>query len=100
MCQYSGINDPQHYTKEELALEEVEHQIRDITKVGRDVELKLGMPMYENNSFPDVSVLQLPPCICFLQTCTHSFYLADFHSSPHGFKPHCPLPLTKRTYRQ
>jgi hypothetical protein len=70
MCQYSRIDDPQRYTKEEIALEEIEHRIRDIIKVGRDVELKLGMPMYENGSFPNVSIWQLPPCLRFLWICT------------------------------
>jgi hypothetical protein len=61
MCQYSGIDDPQCYTKEELAPEEIERRIRDIIKVGHDVELKLGMPMYENGSCPDASIMQLSP---------------------------------------
>jgi hypothetical protein len=60
MCQYSGINDPQRYNKQELAPEEIERRIHDIIKVGRDVELKLGMPMYENGSWLDVSILPLP----------------------------------------
>jgi hypothetical protein len=57
MCQYSGIDDPQCFTKEELASMEIEHRIRDIIKVGRNVEMKLGMPMYENGSCPDVSAI-------------------------------------------
>jgi hypothetical protein len=58
MCQCSRIEDPQRYTKDELAPKEIEHPIRDIIKVCRDVELKLGMPMYENVSCPDVSISQ------------------------------------------
>jgi hypothetical protein len=34
MCEYSGIDDPQRYSKEELSPEEIEHQIRNIIKVG------------------------------------------------------------------
>jgi hypothetical protein len=67
MCQYNRIDDPQRYTKEELSPVEVERRIRGIIKVGRDVELKLGMPMYENNSCPGVSALLFPPCIWFLR---------------------------------
>jgi hypothetical protein len=59
MCQYSGIDDPQCYNKEELAPEEIECQIYGIIKVRQDVVLKLGMPMYENGSYPDVSILLL-----------------------------------------
>jgi hypothetical protein len=55
MCEYRGIDDPERYTKEELSPEEVERRIRDIIKLGHDIELKLGMSMYENNSCPDVS---------------------------------------------
>jgi hypothetical protein len=68
MCQYSGINDPQRYNKEALAPEEIERRIRDIIKVGRDVDLKLGMPMYENGSCPDVSILPL-----IRLQCIHNF---------------------------
>jgi hypothetical protein len=48
MCEYSRINDPQHYIQKELTPEEIEHRIRDIIKVGRDAGLKLGMPMFKN----------------------------------------------------
>jgi hypothetical protein len=34
MCEYSGIDDPQRYTKEELSSEEIERRIRNIIKVG------------------------------------------------------------------
>jgi hypothetical protein len=56
MCQYSEIKDPQRYTKEELSFEEIEHQIRNIIKVGRDKNLELKIPMYENDNCPEVSV--------------------------------------------
>jgi hypothetical protein len=59
MCQYSEIDDPQRCKKQELAPKDIERRIHDIIKVGRDVELKLGMPMYENGSCPDVSILPL-----------------------------------------
>jgi hypothetical protein len=55
MCQYSGIDDPQRYTKEELSSEEIEHRIRNIIKVGRDEKLELKIPMYENGNCPEVS---------------------------------------------
>jgi hypothetical protein len=34
MCEYSGIDDPQRYSKEELSFEEIERRIRNIIKVG------------------------------------------------------------------
>jgi hypothetical protein len=55
MCEYSGTDDPQRYSKEELSTEEIEHQIRNIIKVGRDEPLKLKIPMYENDNCPVVS---------------------------------------------
>jgi hypothetical protein len=36
MCEYSGIDDPQRYSTEELSAEEIEHRIRNIIKLGRD----------------------------------------------------------------
>jgi hypothetical protein len=56
MCEYSGVDDPQRYSKEELSAEEIELRIRNIIKVGRDEPLKLKIPMYENDSCPKVSV--------------------------------------------
>jgi hypothetical protein len=56
MYEYSEIDDPQRYSKEELSAEEIEHRIRNIIKVGRDEPLKLKIPMYENGSCPEVSV--------------------------------------------
>jgi hypothetical protein len=55
MCEYSGINDPQRYSKEELSSKEIEHRIRNIIKVGRDEKLKLKIPMCENGNCPEVS---------------------------------------------
>jgi hypothetical protein len=55
MCKYSGIDDPQCYSKEELSSEEIEHRIHNIIKVGRDEPLKLKIPMYENGNCPEVS---------------------------------------------
>jgi hypothetical protein len=55
MCDYSGIDDAQRYTREELTPEEVERQIHNIIKVGRDEELKLKILMVENGSCPEVN---------------------------------------------
>jgi hypothetical protein len=55
MCQYNGINDPQCYTKEELTSEEIERRIRNIIKIGRDEELELKIPMFENDNCLEVS---------------------------------------------
>jgi hypothetical protein len=55
MCEYSGIDDVQRYSKEELTLEEIEHRICNIIKIGRDEELKLKIPMFENSSCPEVN---------------------------------------------
>jgi hypothetical protein len=55
MCDYSGIDDAQCYTREELTPEEVERRIRNIIKVGRDEELKLNIPKFENGSCPEVN---------------------------------------------
>jgi hypothetical protein len=56
MCEYSGVDDPQRYSKEEPSAEEIEFRIRNIIKVGRDEPLKLKIPMYENGSCPEVCV--------------------------------------------
>jgi hypothetical protein len=56
MCEYSGVDDRQRYSKEELSTEEIELRIRNIIKVGRDEPLKLKIPMYENGSCPKVSL--------------------------------------------
>jgi hypothetical protein len=50
MCKYSGFDDAQCYTKEELTPEEIERRIRNIIKIGRDEELKLKILMFENGS--------------------------------------------------
>jgi hypothetical protein len=57
MCEYSGIDDPQRYSKEELFAKEIELRIRNIIKVGQDEPLKLKIPMYENGSCPEVCLL-------------------------------------------
>jgi hypothetical protein len=56
MCEYSGIDNPQRYTEEELSSEEIEWRIRNIIKVGRDEKLELKIPMFENGNCPEVSV--------------------------------------------
>jgi hypothetical protein len=56
MCEYSGVDDPRRYSKEELSVEEIELRICNIIKVGWDEPLKLKIPMYENGSCPKVSV--------------------------------------------
>jgi hypothetical protein len=55
MCEYSRIDDPQRYSKEELSTKEIENRIRNIIQVGRDEPLKLRIPMYENDNCPEVS---------------------------------------------
>jgi hypothetical protein len=56
MCDYSGVDDLQRYSKEELSADKIELRIRSIIKVGQDEPLKLKIPMYENGSCPKVSV--------------------------------------------
>jgi hypothetical protein len=56
MCEYSGVDDPQRYSKEELSAEEIELRIRNVIKVGQDEPLKLKIPMYENGSCLKVSL--------------------------------------------
>jgi hypothetical protein len=56
MCEYSGIDDAQRYTMEELSPEEIKHWICNIIKVGQDEELKkLKIPMFKNGSCPEVN---------------------------------------------
>jgi hypothetical protein len=55
MCEYSGVDNPQRYTKEELSSEEIECRIRNIIIVGLDEKLELKIPMYENDNCPEVS---------------------------------------------
>jgi hypothetical protein len=81
MCKYSGIDDPQRYSGEELSTKEIEHQIRNIIKVGRDEPLKLKIPMYENGNCPEVSA--------FLY-CHNRIFLASLASSC-SFLPFRPL---------
>jgi hypothetical protein len=80
MCKYSGIDDPQRYTKEELSSEEIERRIRCIIKVGRDEKLELKIPMYKNNNCPEVSAFLFRHDCLFLLTVLHSF--AAFLPSP------------------
>jgi hypothetical protein len=54
MCQYSRIDDPQRYTKEELTSKETEHRVCNIIKIVRDEELGLTFPMFENGNYPEV----------------------------------------------
>jgi hypothetical protein len=70
MCQYSGIDDPQCYTKEGLSSEEIERRIRNIIKVGRDEKLELKIPMYENGNCPEVSASLF----------RHDYFSFDLHS--------------------
>jgi hypothetical protein len=73
MCEYSRIDDPQRYTKEELSSEEIEHLIRDIIKVGRYEKLKLKIPMCENGNCPEVSAFLFCYNRLFLLTNLHFF---------------------------
>jgi hypothetical protein len=82
MCEYSGVDDPQRYSKEELSAEEIELRIRNIIKVGRDEPLKLKIPMYENGSCPKVSVSPYSAIIA-------GFFLNNF-ASLHSFLPYHP----------
>jgi hypothetical protein len=93
MCEYSGIDDPQCYTKEELSSEEIEHQICYIIKVGRDEKLELKIPMYENDSCPEVSAFLSRHDRLFLLT-----DLAAFFPSLLRAKPPRPLSPVKGTY--
>jgi hypothetical protein len=96
MCEYSGIDDPQRYTKEELSSEEIERQIRCIIKVGRDEKLELKIPMYENGNCPEVSAFLFRHDCLFLLTDLH-FFVA-FLPPPFRAKPPCPLSPVEGTY--
>jgi hypothetical protein len=91
MCEYSGIDDAQRYTKEKLSPEEIERRIRNIIKVGQDEELKLKIPMFENGSCPEVN----HPLFChycmFLLILQLTFILADLHPYSFGAWSHHPL---------
>jgi hypothetical protein len=80
MCEYSGIDDPQRYSKEELSSEEIERRIRDIIKVGRDEKLELKIPMYENGNCLEVSAFLFRYNRLFLLTNLH--FSAAFLPSP------------------
>jgi hypothetical protein len=76
MCDYSGTDDAQHYTKEELTPEEVEHRIRSVIKVGRDEELKLKMLMFENSSCPEVNYSSFRHYHLFFKSVPYTLFLA------------------------
>jgi hypothetical protein len=80
MCEYSGIDDPRCYIKEELSSEEIERRICCIIKVGRDEKLELKIPMYENGNCPEVSAFLSRHDRLFLLTDLH--FLAAFFPSP------------------
>jgi hypothetical protein len=96
MCEYSGIDDPQCYIKEELSSEEIERRICNIIKVGRDEKLELKIPMYENGNCPEVSAFLFRHDCLFLLTDLHSF--TAFLPSPFRAKPSCLLSSVKGTY--
>jgi hypothetical protein len=73
MCDYRGINDVQRYTKEELTPKEVERHIRNIIKVGRDEELKLKIPMFENSGCPEVNYFPFHHYHLFIESVPYSF---------------------------
>jgi hypothetical protein len=98
MCEYSGIDDPQRYTKEELSSEEIECRIRNIIKVGRDEKLELNIPMYENSNCPEVSAFLFRYDCLFLLTNLH--FSVAFLPSPFRAKPSGPLPPIKGAYRR
>jgi hypothetical protein len=83
MCDYSGINDAQRYTREELTPEEVERRIRNIIKVGHDEELKLKIPMFENGSCPEVN----QPSFHYYRLLFESIPYFDACRSPHFLFP-------------
>jgi hypothetical protein len=62
MCDYSGLDDTQRYSRKELTPEEINHHICNIIKVGRAEEWKLKIPMYENNNCLEVI---FPPFLHF-----------------------------------
>jgi hypothetical protein len=98
MCEYSGIDDPQRYTKEELSSEEIEHRIRNIIKVGRDEKVELKIPMYENGNCPEVSIILFRYNRLFLLTNLH--FSAAFLPSAFRAKPSGSLSPIKETYRR
>jgi hypothetical protein len=89
MCEYSGVDDPQCYTKEELSSKEIECRIRNIIKVGRDKKLELKIPMYENGNFPKVSAFLF--CYNHLFLLTNLHFFAAFLPSPFRAMPSGPL---------
>jgi hypothetical protein len=98
MCEYSRIDDPQRYSKEELSSEEIERRIRNIIKVGRDEKLELKIPMYENGNCPEVSAFLFHYNRLFFLTNLH--FPAAFLPSPFRAEPSGPLSPIKGTYRR
>jgi hypothetical protein len=98
MCEYSGIDDPQRYFKEELSSEEIKRRIRNIIKVGQDEKLELKIPMYENGNCPEVRAFL--SCYNRLFFLTNLHFPAAFLPSPFRAEPSGPLSPIKGTYRQ
>jgi hypothetical protein len=97
MCEYSGIDDPQRYSKEELSSKEIERRVHNIIKVGRDEKLGLKIPMYENCNCPEVSAFLFHyNCLFFL---TNLHFPAAFLPSPFRAEPFGLLSPIKGTYR-
>jgi hypothetical protein len=96
MCEYSRIDNPQCYTKEEMSSEEIERRIRDIIKVGRDEKLELKIPMYENSNCPEVSAFLF--CYNRLLLLTNLHFFAGFLLSSFRAKPSGLLSPIKGTY--
>jgi hypothetical protein len=97
MCEYSGIDDPQRYSKEELSFEEIERRIRNIIKVGQDEKLGLKIPKYENGNCPEVSAfLFCYNCLFFL---TNLHFSVAFLPSAFQAKPSGPLSPNEGTHQ-
>jgi hypothetical protein len=97
MCEYSRIDDPRRYSKEELSSEEIECRIRNIIKVGRDEKLGLKIPMYENDNCPEVSAFLFRYNRLFFLTNLHfptTFLHSLFQAEPSG--PLSPIEGTHR----
>jgi hypothetical protein len=97
MCEYSGIDDPQRYSKEELSSEEIERRIHNIIKVGRDEKLGMKIPMYENGNCPEVSAFLFRYNRLFFLTNLH--FPAAFLPSPFRAEPSGPLSPIEGTHR-
>jgi hypothetical protein len=80
-----------------LSSEEIERQICNIIKVGRDEQLGLKIPMYENDNFPEVSVFLF--CYNLLFFLTNLHFPAAFLPSPFRAEPFGPLSPIEGTHR-